>query len=107
MSHRTGHSPAELSGGQQQRVAIARAMVTNPALILADEPTGNLDSRTSAEVLRTFEALNAHGRTVVLITHEADVGARARRLVRLDDGIVSEDRTFDSEARLSLAGEGV
>jgi putative ABC transport system ATP-binding protein len=99
MSSRVDHLPSELSGGQQQRVAVARAIVTNPSLILADEPTGNLDSRSTAEVLNIFERLNAEGRTVVLITHEDDVARRARRIVRLADGrIVSDDRTHAAEA---------
>jgi putative ABC transport system ATP-binding protein len=92
MSDRLHHLPSELSGGQRQRVAIARAIVGNPALILADEPTGNLDSHSTAEVLAIFDALNAEGRTVVLITHEDDVAARARRVIRLGDGRIVEDR---------------
>jgi putative ABC transport system ATP-binding protein len=91
MADRVRHLPSELSGGQQQRVAVARAIVTNPSLILADEPTGNLDSHSTAEVLELFEALNATGRTVVLITHEPDLAARARRRVRLGDGHVLAD----------------
>jgi putative ABC transport system ATP-binding protein len=91
MSDRLHHQPAELSGGQQQRVAIARAMVTNPALILADEPTGNLDSRSTEEVLRIFARLNEDGRTLVLITHEPDVAAQAKRVIRLSDGEVVLD----------------
>jgi putative ABC transport system ATP-binding protein len=91
MADRVGHSSSELSGGQQQRVAIARAIVANPALILADEPTGNLDSRSSAEVLAVFERLNRHGHTVVMITHEDGVAAHADRLVRLADGLVVSD----------------
>jgi putative ABC transport system ATP-binding protein len=83
--------PNQLSGGQQQRVAVARAIATDPAMILADEPTGALDSASTAEVLELFEGLNAEGRTVVVITHEPDVAARARRLIRLRDGIVIED----------------
>jgi putative ABC transport system ATP-binding protein len=99
MSSRVDHLPSELSGGQQQRVAVARAIVTNPSLILADEPTGNLDSRSTADVLNIFERLNAEGRTVVLITHEDDVARRARRIVRLADGrVVSDDRTQAAEA---------
>jgi putative ABC transport system ATP-binding protein len=92
MGDRIEHLPSELSGGQQQRVAIARAIVTNPPLILADEPTGNLDSHASHEVLALFARLNAEGRTIVLITHEPDVAARAKRVVRLADGRVVEDR---------------
>jgi putative ABC transport system ATP-binding protein len=92
MSHRLEHLPSELSGGQQQRVAVARAVVTNPSLILADEPTGNLDSRSSEDVLRIFARLNREGRTVVLITHEPDVAAQAKRIVRLRDGRIVEDR---------------
>jgi putative ABC transport system ATP-binding protein len=91
MGQRLDHHPSQLSGGQQQRVAIARAMVTKPSLILADEPTGNLDSRSSEEVLDIFADVNAQGRTVVLITHEDHVAARARRVVRLGDGQVLED----------------
>jgi putative ABC transport system ATP-binding protein len=93
MGARLDHLPSELSGGQQQRVAVARAIVTNPSLILADEPTGNLDSRSTDDVLRIFEDLNAEGRTVVLITHEDDVAERARRVIRLADGrILSDER---------------
>jgi putative ABC transport system ATP-binding protein len=91
MEGRLTHQPSELSGGQQQRVAVARAIVTNPALILADEPTGNLDSRATDEVLEIFERLNGEGRTVVVITHETDVAARTRRTVQLADGRVRSD----------------
>jgi putative ABC transport system ATP-binding protein len=94
MGARVDHLPSELSGGQQQRVAVARAIVTNPSLVLADEPTGNLDSRSTRDVLAIFERLNAEGRTVVLITHEDEVAARARRVIRLADGrILSDERT--------------
>jgi putative ABC transport system ATP-binding protein len=92
MGNRMHHLPAELSGGQQQRVAVARAIVTNPSLILADEPTGNLDSHSTEDVLRIFARLNLQGRTVVLITHEPDVAAQAKRVVRLSDGEIVEDR---------------
>jgi putative ABC transport system ATP-binding protein len=91
MTDRAAHLPSELSGGQQQRVAVARALVTSPRLLLADEPTGNLDSRSSEEVLGLFDRLGTQGRTVVLITHEADVARRARRVVRLTDGRIVED----------------
>jgi putative ABC transport system ATP-binding protein len=92
MSHRMSHQPSELSGGQQQRVAVARALVTNPSLILADEPTGNLDSHSTEDVLRIFAQLNGEGRTVVLITHEPDVAEQTKRVIRLSDGEVVEDR---------------
>jgi putative ABC transport system ATP-binding protein len=98
MGNRMNHLPSELSGGQQQRVAVARAIVTNPSLILADEPTGNLDSRSTDEVLRIFSRLNDERRTVVLITHEADVAERARRIIRLSDGEIAEDRAIPTGA---------
>jgi putative ABC transport system ATP-binding protein len=91
MEDRLHHLPSELSGGQQQRAAVARAIVTDPAIVLADEPTGNLDSHSTEEILGVFARLNAEGRTVVLITHESDVAARARRIVRLGDGRVLSD----------------
>jgi putative ABC transport system ATP-binding protein len=93
---REGHHPAQLSGGQQQRVAIARALITDPAIVLADEPTGNLDSRTSDEVMAIFQALNDEGRTVIVITHEPDISAYARRVVQMrDGGIVSDEPVRD------------
>jgi putative ABC transport system ATP-binding protein len=91
LADRARHQPSELSGGQQQRVAIARALVTEPALLLADEPTGNLDSESSQEIMRLLQELNEEGRTVVLITHEDELAAFARRLVRLRDGLVVSD----------------
>lgn len=93
LGDRLDHEPNQLSGGQQQRVAIARALVTRPALILADEPTGNLDSRTTLEVLALFQELNRAGQTLVMVTHEEEVARYADRLVELRDGIVLRDET--------------
>jgi putative ABC transport system ATP-binding protein len=91
LGDRLDHQSSELSGGQQQRVAIARALVTNPALILADEPTGNLDSRTSMEVMKLFQELNDQGVTIVLVTHEPDIAAYAKRIVEVRDGRIRHD----------------
>jgi putative ABC transport system ATP-binding protein len=91
LSDRTGHLPSELSGGQQQRVAVARAIVTEPVLLLADEPTGALDSHSTAEVLDLFDELSLAGRTLVVITHEDDVAHRAKRVLRMRDGLVVSD----------------
>jgi putative ABC transport system ATP-binding protein len=88
---RVDHVPSELSGGQQQRAAIARALVTNPAMILADEPTGNLDSESTAEVMEIFERLSVEGRTIILITHEHEVAAHADRVIQLRDGLIVDD----------------
>lgn len=98
LADRADHRPGELSGGQQQRVAIARALVTEPALLLADEPTGNLDSASTRDILDLLGDLHRDGRTVVLITHEADVAARAQRIVELDDGRIVADSTSLSGA---------
>ena len=93
LAERAKHSPSELSGGQQQRVAIARALVNQPQLILADEPTGALDSRTGAEIMELFARLHQEGNTIVLVTHEEDIAAYAHRVVRLRDGMVETDTT--------------
>ncbi len=90
LEKRAKHLPTELSGGQQQRVAIARAMVTNPSLILADEPTGNLDSKTTGEIMRMFQELHEQGNTIVLITHDNDVARQAKRVVHILDGKLTE-----------------
>jgi putative ABC transport system ATP-binding protein len=92
MTHRLKHYPAQLSGGQQQRVAVARALVTDPALILADEPTGALDSRSARDVMRLMEELNEAGRTIMLITHDAEVASAAERIVRIRDGLLSKEK---------------
>jgi putative ABC transport system ATP-binding protein len=91
LGERLDHDPGELSGGQQQRVAIARALVTGPALLLADEPTGNLDTRTSVEVMALFQALNDEGVTVILVTHEPDIAQYAKRVIELRDGVIRRD----------------
>ena len=92
LADRSHHKPNELSGGQNQRVAIARALINDPALILADEPTGNLDSKTSEEIMQIFEKIHAAGNSIVLVTHEEDIAAHAARIVRLKDGLIESDR---------------
>ena len=103
LENRMDHKPNELSGGQRQRVAIARALVNNPSILLADEPTGNLDSQTSEEIMKVFEELANHGQTVIMVTHEPDIAAHARRVVVLRDGLVSsDDRREAFTARVGL-----
>jgi putative ABC transport system ATP-binding protein len=96
LQERIHHRPNELSGGQNQRVAIARALVNQPSILLADEPTGNLDSRTSDEIMELLDALHARGHTVIIVTHEEEIAAHARRIVRLRDGTVESDQTVGS-----------
>ena len=102
LTDRAGHRPSQLSGGQRQRVAIARALVTEPKLLLADEPTGNLDSTTSAEIMDLFDRLHQEGNTVLLVTHERDIAVRARRVVTIHDGAISADLPME-KARGALA----
>jgi ABC-type lipoprotein export system ATPase subunit len=103
---RLDHQPSQLSGGQQQRVAIARALVNSPRLMLADEPTGALDTETSAEIMALLERLNAGGLTVIIVTHEPDIAAHARRLIRLRDGRIVEDIPVTQSAWLQAAAHG-
>jgi len=98
LGERLGHAPNQLSGGQQQRVAIARALVTRPSIILADEPTGNLDSRTTVEILSLFQELNREGMTIVMVTHEPDVARYCQRIIELRDGRVCRDETLAEPA---------
>ncbi len=115
LGDRMDHKPNELSGGQRQRVAVARALVTNPSLILADEPTGNLDTRTGGEILRLFESLYRQGNTLLLVTHEEEIAKHARRIIRLRDGLIERDEQVahptladddlaDSELGATVAG---
>jgi putative ABC transport system ATP-binding protein len=98
LGDRMDHRPSELSGGQRQRVAIARALVTSPALLLADEPTGNLDSRTGEEIMALFEALHDSGQTIMLVTHEADIAQHAERVLWLRDGVIERDEANTTRA---------
>jgi len=96
LSDRVTHKPNELSGGQKQRVAIARALVNNPSIILADEPTGNLDSETSIEIMNLFQEIHKKGNTIILVTHEEDIAAFSERIIRLKDGIIESDKKIDN-----------
>ena len=93
LADRMDHQPNQLSGGQRQRVAIARALVNSPSIILADEPTGNLDSKTSDEIMKLLEDIHSNGNTIILVTHEEEIAAHAKRIIRLRDGMIESDRT--------------
>ena len=100
LADRAGHKPNELSGGQRQRVAVARALVTRPSIILADEPTGNLDSKTGEDIMRLFHELRDQGNTLIVVTHEEDIARHAQRIVRIKDGLVEHDETIPESERI-------
>jgi putative ABC transport system ATP-binding protein len=91
LAHRVTHLPSELSGGERQRVAIARALINDPDILLADEPTGNLDTKTGSEIMTIFDEISASGKTIILVTHEADIARHARRIIHILDGRISSD----------------
>lgn len=107
LGERVKHKPNELSGGQKQRVAVARALVNKPSIILADEPTGNLDSKTSKEIMGLFEEIHAQGNTIILVTHEEDIAQHAHRIVRLKDGLVESDAENKNIITVDKANEAV
>ena len=107
LTDRMKHKPNELSGGQRQRVAIARAMVNNPSIILADEPTGNLDSKTSIEIMRLIDDIHKKGNTIILVTHEEDIARYAHRIIRLKDGYIESDLVNTEKINMEASYENI
>jgi putative ABC transport system ATP-binding protein len=103
LGHRIDHKPNELSGGQRQRVAVARALINNPSIILADEPTGNLDTKTSVEIMGLLEDIHSKGNTIILVTHEEDIALHAHRIVRMRDGLIEKDYMNENVAKVERA----
>ncbi len=106
LSDRISHKPNELSGGQRQRVAVARALITNPSIILADEPTGNLDTKTSIDIMKLFDEIHIGGNTIILVTHEEDIAQHAHRIIRLRDGMIEKDERNEEIKKINIHQNG-